>query len=102
MSNVDGCAIGLAGVVGAKARGSRPVARRKCDATFAANVPGLAKDSASMEWDRLVAREAGSDLLELSKNLVRAYVRKMGDAKVDATMPRTVWGQRALAGNLQE
>ena len=34
-------------------------------------------------------REAGSDLLELFKmNLVRAYVRKMGDVKVDAT---TVW-----------
>jgi hypothetical protein len=72
---------------------------RKCDATFAANVPGFAKDSASMEWDRLVAREAGSDLLELSKNLVRAYVRKMGDAKVDAT---TVWDHPNMSHDINQ
>ena len=76
---------------------------RKCDATFAAYVPGFAKDSASMDRDRLLACEGCSNLFEirvavsLSSVVVAvvvqelflvhayAYVRKMGDAKVDAT-----------------
>ena len=41
-----------------------------------------------MEWDRMKQRESGIDLNELSKNLVRAYVRKLGDSAID---PATVW-----------
>ena len=71
----------------------------RADETYASNVPGYSRDSASMEWDLLLSRPPGLDLVELSHRVVRAYLRKLGDSHLNKT---TVWSQPSMAKEMND
>lgn len=70
-----------------------------CDECFAKGAIRFSKEAASIEWDRLVSRGAGTDLLEVARDLTTAFTKKNNDPNITEI---TLWDHPAMAHEVTE